>query len=255
MEKIILTIITPVYNSRNFIEKCIQNVIDQKCVYIEHLIIDALSDDGTKEIIEEYASKYDHIRFISERDNGQSDAMNKGIQMAQGNIISFLNADDGYYPYTLNRIVSIFEKNYNLSFIAGNCKLFDDQGNLIYFNRPQRLRSYHLFSNLLPFPINPAAYFYKKHIHDEIGFYDENDHYTMDYDFLLRCSRKINMIYFNEEWGYAIYHEGSKTQQKIIENLMASKKNETYWRNYNLLPRSVKIKSKLYRLYKRLTNV
>ena len=96
-----ISIITPVYNGKRFIEFCIKNVIDQKCPNMEHIIVDGGSTDGTVEIIQRYAERYKHIRWVSEKDKGQSDAMNKGIRLAEGNIIGILNADDYYEPNVL----------------------------------------------------------------------------------------------------------------------------------------------------------
>lgn len=247
-----LSIITPVYNSIAFIEKCINNVIDQNCDEdLEHLIIDAGSTDGTLDIIKSYADKYPHIRYLSEPDNGQSDAMNKGIKLAKGEIISFLNADDAYYPFTLRRILQIFKERKNIDFITGNCKVLSREGDLIYLNRPKRVQAYHLFSYSEAFPVNPVAYFYKKAIHDKAGFYDESDHNTMDYDFILRASLVTNIVYYNEDWGYAIYHDGSKTQQDLANNVMFEKKRKTFERNYSLAPESVRLKAKLFFLAKK----
>ena len=79
-----LSIITPVYNGEKFIQACVENVIEQKCPDIEHIILDGCSSDNTVNIIKSYADKYPHINWVSEKDNGQSDAMNKGIAIAKG---------------------------------------------------------------------------------------------------------------------------------------------------------------------------
>lgn len=247
-----LTVITPVFNSIQFIELCLLNVIQQKCKSVEHIIMDAGSTDSTLEVIQKYAKEYPHIKWISEKDKGQSDAMNKGIKMASAEVISFLNVDDGYNPFTLNRIVDIFEANPSLEFITGNCKLFDLEGKLIYINRPQRVKHYHLFSYLEPFPINPAAYFYKKSVHEKTGLYTVENHSTMDYEFILKACTKTNIIYFNEDWGYAIYHENSKTLQDIEQNQMFVKKLETFKREYALVSFKVKLMSKLYTVIKKI---
>jgi glycosyltransferase involved in cell wall biosynthesis len=97
MEKMI-SIITPVYNGEEFIESCIKVVIDQACPEVEHIIVDGGSTDQTVDIIKQYAKQYPHIRWISEKDRGQSDAINKGIAMAKGEILSILNVDDYYEP-------------------------------------------------------------------------------------------------------------------------------------------------------------
>lgn len=246
-----ISIITPVYNSVQFIESCIKNVIDQKCEQAEHIIIDGGSTDGTLEIIQNYATRYSHIRWVSEKDKGQSDAMNKGIKMAQGEIISFLNADDGYFTYTLNRIINIYN-NPKLNFITGNCKLFDNNGNLIYINRPKRIKNYHLFSYQEPFPINPSAYFYKKSIHYHIGYYNINNHYNMDYEFILKACLYYNLIYFNEDWGYAIQHPKAKTYNDIAMNEMGIRKKNLFDSIYNEVPLKVRISSTMYKFYKKI---
>lgn len=248
-----LSIITPVFNSVGFIEKCLNNVIEQNGGdAVEHIIVDGGSTDGTVDVIRHYAKKYTHIRFISEPDKGQSHAMNKGIKLANGSIISFLNADDVYYPFTLRRVLHLFENKADLEFITGNCKVVSQKGDLIYLNRPKRVKAYHLFSYTEAFPVNPVAYFYKKEIHKKTGLYNTDDHHTMDYDFILKASLVTNIIYFNEDWGYAMYHDGSKTQQDLSNNLMFEKKRKTFELNYKNAPLSIKIKAAIYKLLKNL---
>ena len=121
-----ISIITPVYNGDRFIEKCINAVINQNCHDVEHIIIDGGSTDRTVDIIKEYADRSSHIRWISEKDRGQSDAMNKGIQMAKGEIICFLNVDDFYEPNVLNQVVELFIKLPDPSFVVGNCNVLND---------------------------------------------------------------------------------------------------------------------------------
>lgn len=252
MKDIKISVITPTFNSIQFIEICIQNVILQKCNYVEHIIVDAASTDGTVDIIKQYAEKYPHIRWISEPDKGQSDAMNKGIQMAQADIISFLNVDDLYTSFVLNRVIHIFEQHPNFEFIAGNCRLYDFDGNLLYYNRPQRIKPYHLFSYTEPFPINPAAYFYKKQIHERAGYYTVDNHFTMDYEFILKASMHCNMIYCNEDWGIAIYHEQSKTQNDLQQNKMFERKRNTFDSVYSNIPNKIKLLAQLYSIYKKI---
>ena len=122
------SIITPVYNNIEYIEKCILNVISQGKHSLEHLIIDGGSSDGTVQIIQKYALQYSHISWVSEKDKGQSDAMNKGIKLAKGEFISFLNVDDYYSLGTLNEVSTIISNNTLLSFIVGNCNVWDAQG-------------------------------------------------------------------------------------------------------------------------------
>jgi glycosyltransferase involved in cell wall biosynthesis len=249
-----LTVITPVYNNIPFTRACIENVIQQHCKEIEHLIIDGGSTDGTIEILEEYATRYSHIRFFSEKDRGQSDAMNKGIKMARGEFIGFLNADDGYFPFTLNRVVMLLKRYSKPVVLVGNCMLVNQQHQVRYINRPRRLQAYHFYSGTEPYPINPSAYFYSKAIHDhpEVAFYDENNHFNMDYDFFLKVCLHFPIIYFNEDWGFMLDHPEAKTTRDINENSLEDRKKKLFISSFKKAPMRVKVSSYIYCIKKKL---
>ncbi len=208
-----ISIITPVYNSRNFIESCIQNVIDQECSDLEHIIIDGGSNDGTVALIKQYSDDYSHIRWISEKDQGQSDAMNQGIAMAKGEILGVLNADDYYEPNVLNRIVSLFQSLPEPSFVVGNCNIWNHRDELVGVNQPSHIKLEQLLQGwcVHPFPYNPSAYFYHTSLHQLAGLFDVDDHCGMDLDFILRAVQFSNSYYFNEIWGNFRVHKDTKT--------------------------------------------
>ena len=215
-----ISIITPVYNGERFIESCLQVVIDQNCLEVEHIIVDGGSSDKTVDIIKDKANQYPHIRWISEKDQGQSDALNKGIGMAQGEIIGVLNVDDFYEINVLNRICEIFTTLAEPSLIIGNCNICNFEGKLISINKAKPLRAIDLLLERrinddgiidASFPLNPSAYFYHKSLHQQIGLYKVEEHYAMDVDFLLRAVCSCHVKYFNETWGNYRYYPGTKT--------------------------------------------
>jgi glycosyltransferase involved in cell wall biosynthesis len=207
-----ISVITPVYNGERFIEACIQVVIDQQCSDVEHIIMDGGSKDGTVDIIKRYAEQYSHIRWLSEKDQGQSDAMNKGIAMAKGEILAILNVDDYYEPNVLKRVTEIFKILPEPSLLVGNCNIWDSNG-FKGLNEPRKLK----FTDLLlgrrinPYPLNPSAYFYHISLHQVAGLYDVNEHYAMDYDFLFRAVQVANLKYVDETWGNFRVIQGTKT--------------------------------------------
>jgi glycosyltransferase involved in cell wall biosynthesis len=213
----VISVITPVYNGERFIESCIQAVINQRSAptehLIEHLIIDGGSSDRTVAIIQQYAAQYPHIRWVSERDRGQSDAMNKGIAMAKGNIIAMLNVDDYYEPQVLDRVLERFQTLKVPSLLVGNCNVWDDDGSLGGINKPRKLRFQDLLlgMDINPFPINPSAYFYHKALHQVIGPYGVEEHYAMDIDFLLKAVQHATVDYVDETWGNYRRIAGTKT--------------------------------------------
>jgi glycosyltransferase involved in cell wall biosynthesis len=215
-----ISIITPVYNGERFIETCIKVVIEQNCPDIEHIIVDGGSTDRTVEIIQQYAVKHPYIRWISEKDKGQSDAMNKGIAMAKGEILGFLNVDDYYEPNVLNKTLEHFKCLPHPSFLVANCNIWEDIGKLDGINKPKRMK----LSELLvgpwrhPFPVNPSAYFYHTSLHEQVGLYDINEHYAMDIDFIFRAVQVATVKYVDETWGNHLRIEGTKTFNAILNN-------------------------------------
>jgi glycosyltransferase involved in cell wall biosynthesis len=221
-----LSIVTPVYNGENFIEFCIKNIISQYCLDVEHIIVDGGSTDQTVEIVQQYAEHYPHIRWVSEPDRGQSDAMNKGVLMARGEILGILNDDDFYESGVLNRICEIFKSLPEPSFVVGNCRVLGEDEKLIKINKPQHLKFIDLVSRAYPFPMNPSAYFYHRSLHAKIGLYDIENHYTMDLDFILRAVQTAHVKYLNETWGNYRLIQGTKTQ--TIKGNPKQKENQTH---------------------------
>jgi glycosyltransferase involved in cell wall biosynthesis len=212
-----LSIITPVYNGDRFIESCIQVIIDQQCSDLEHIIVDGGSTDKTVEIIKRYAEQYPHIRWISEPDQGQSDAMNKGIAIAKGNIIGILNIDDYYEPHVLNQVLEIFQALPKPSLLVGNCQIWDERGQLLFVNRPHKLKITDLLLGLEinPHPMNPSAYFYHASLHEKIGPYRIDEHYAMDLDFLLKAVQVAHVQYLDQTLGNYRFIPGTKTFNDI----------------------------------------
>ena len=237
-----ISIITPVYNCEKFIELCIKNVIAQNCLDVEHIIVDGASKDRTVDIIKHYAAQFSHIRWISETDQGQSDALNKGIILAKGKIIGILNADDFYEPNTLNCIADMFQTLPEPTFLVGNCNVWGNDGHLKYINKPRELALSKLLlgPDMYQFPYNPSAYFYHASLHYEAGFYDVGDHYTMDLDFILRAVQSSTVKYIDQVWGNFREIEGSKTFDDKSKGLATKRLRETlkkYESDLNFLSR------------------
>ncbi|HPI11893.1 MAG TPA: glycosyltransferase family 2 protein [Catalimonadaceae bacterium] len=199
----ILTILTPVYQGASFLKACIENVAGQWTDGIEHLVLDGGSTDGTVGILEEMSARYPHLRWISEKDKGQSDAMNKGIAMARGSWISFLNVDDFYEPGILPKVLEIIQrKGDKPCLLMGNLNVWNEKEELISVNRPSNMTFPLMLADICEWPFNPSAYFYPVSVHKTIGNFPENEHYAMDYDFILRIlMAKIPVYYHNEIWG------------------------------------------------------
>lgn len=211
-----LSVITPVFNGVRFIEFCIRSVIGQNCPDVEHIIIDGGSTDGTIDIIRRYADEYAHIRWISEKDKGQSDAMNKGIGMASGEILGILNVDDYYEPGVLCEVIEMFKDLPEPALLVGNCNVWDDDDKLLSINKPSKICFLLLLMHYIrAFPANPAAYFYHKSLHEKIGLYDVEEHFGMDVHFIFRAVQAAHVQYVDRLWGNYRYLADTKTYRDV----------------------------------------
>lgn len=242
-----ISVITPVYNGERYIEICIKNVIEQNCSDMEHIIVDGGSSDRTVDTIKQYAEQYPHIRWISEKDKGQSDAMNKGIAMALAKVITFLNVDDFYEPNALSYVSEIFKELPEPSLLVGNCKVLGERDELKYINCPSKLGVTNLLSFTSPFPLNPSAYFYHKSLHQRIGLYEIGEHYMMDIDFILKSVKNANVEYVDKILGNHRQIQGTKTVSLMEDGQHRSHFNDLIKKHYKTLPLSQQIEVSIRR--------
>lgn len=192
-----ITIITPSYNQGSYIAQTIESVLDQNYPDLEYIVMDGGSTDETLGLLETYEGR---LRWISEKDRGQSHAINKGLRMATGEVIGFLNSDDVLEPGALRRVGTFFATHRNASWVTGKCRTVDECGKEIrkpitlYKNLWLRLRSYAVL--LVLNPISQPATFWRRSVMETIGYFDETLHYAMDYDYWLRIGAhfKLNLI-------------------------------------------------------------
>jgi glycosyltransferase involved in cell wall biosynthesis len=221
----LLSIITPVFNNVAFIAIAIENYLSQSCTESELIIMDGGSTDGTKEVIIKYASENACIKYVSEKDEGQSDAMNKGLLLAKGIYISFLNVDDFYSEGCLNEVCTILANHPSIHYLVGDCNVWDQFGKLIYVNRPSKVKKWHVFSGY-HFSVNPSAYFYRKSLHDQVGFYPNDNHYNMDLEMILRFRAVTQFHYYPKVWGNFRMLPNAKTFEDIKSNSLKIRKEE-----------------------------
>tara|TARA_B100001121_G_scaffold268204_1_gene251972 strand:- start:3447 stop:4199 length:753 start_codon:yes stop_codon:yes gene_type:complete len=177
-----ISIITVVKNNKNGIEKNIQSLINQTYKNHEHIIIDGGSTDGTIEVINKYQN---HIKyFISEKDNGIYDAMNKGLKQVDGDIIGILNSDDYYYENAFSIVKEYFEKFTSIDFLFGTVKKYK----LHYGYEPKKI-----FWTFGFYSSHSVGFFIKTVSQKKIGQYNIKYKYSSDYDLFFRMIVKEKM--------------------------------------------------------------
>ncbi len=179
-----ITIITPSFNQGQFIEQTIRSVLLQNYPNLEYIIIDGGSTDNTIDIIKKYS---DFITYwVSEKDKGQSDAINKGLKMATGDVFNWLNSDDYYLPNTLLTIGQIFHKNYNINVLCGHEKVLLPDGTLTLTTHPPTTIKDTLEETMAMATICQPPTFFRLSAFRQLGELSDKLHFCMDADVWLR---------------------------------------------------------------------
>lgn len=178
-----ISVITPSFNQAHFLEATIKSVLAQNYPYLEYLIIDGGSHDGTLDILRRYDDK---LNWISEPDNGQAHAINKGFKKSTGDIVAWLNSDDIYLPHTLSYVADFFEQHPEIDVVYGDYQLIDLQGRIL-LRKKEIPFDYNILLYGLDYISQPTTFF-RRRIFERAGYLDENLHYGLDWEYWLRIA-------------------------------------------------------------------
>jgi glycosyltransferase len=230
----LISIITPTFNSEKNIEKCVLSIINQTNKNFEHIIVDNLSTDSTLQKVKDLYSSNNltpKLRIISEKDDGISDAFNKGIETATGDIITILNSDDYYFSNNIFEKIIYSFKNLKILFVHGNI-LFQD--NLYGTN----IRKPLLCDVRKAMPYNHPTMFLRRDLYTRIGLFETKYKYAMDFDLVVRLQKIIGdpdlvSIYLKDE-PLVVMNAGGASWKNEIISIKETKQiliNHKFWDN------------------------
>lgn len=225
MSRVRISIITPSYNQRQFIERTIESVLEQTGDFdLEYIIVDGGSTDGTLEILRKYGGR---LCWESASDEGQVDAINKGLRRATGDIVGWLNSDDTLASGALSKIAEAFQRHPRLEWVHGRCDIIDAHDRTIrkwisaYKHWCCRRYSYSrlLMENI----ISQMTVFWRRRILSETGLLDPTFPLAFDYDLWLRFAKRGDPLYIPERIACFRWYESSKSGANFIDQF-----NEDY---------------------------
>lgn len=236
-----VSVIIPVYNGIDFIDIAIKSIINQDYNFVEIIVVNDGSTDGTKEYLDKLIIK--NLVVIHTENNGQSSAINTGVSIAKGDIVGYLSADDILFQTLITNVINTFLKNSNTVCVFPNYNLIDTNGNYIKSILIPKFSKKVMFEDLYCFP-GPGAFFYKSHFMILNGW-DKRFSQIPDFEFWIRLSKYGEFVKINKELASFRIHKSSGSVKKIS----VRRSNEILILSNNLINEgwdSNKIKSKAY---------
>lgn len=223
-----ISVVTPSYNQGCFIEETVKSILSQNYPNFEHLIIDGGSTDGTLDILK----KYPHLTIVSEPDKGQAAAVNKGLCLATGEIIGWLNSDDTYYPGVFEKVAAIIAPDKGIFIVMGRSAYVDERGWPTGKEHPSMFLSHARVVEIWKgYTIPQPAVFFHRQVYEKCGGLDEGLYFCLDYGLFARYSRDYSFIPINELFATYRLHPASKSlaisQGALLEKSMEVSRR--YW--------------------------
>jgi len=203
----LVSIVTPSFNQAKFLERTIQSVLNQDYPSIEYIIIDGGSSDESVQIINKYAKNISY--WESKKDEGQTDAINKGFSHATGEIFAWINSDDTYNPGAIRSAVSYLSNHQEIGLVYGDCNFIDGNDRVIGRFNSKQTNYLRLRRGFVHIPQQSS--FWKAELWHQVKPLDTSIYFAMDYDLWLKLARISTIKYFPELWANFRLHGDTKT--------------------------------------------
>jgi len=205
--KPLVTIITPSYNQAQFLERTMQSVFTQTYPRIEYIVVDGGSTDKSQEIIKKYSSRLDWC--VSEKDCGQTEAINKGFAHAHGKILAWINSDDTYQPNAVAEAVEFLQNNPETGMVYGDANFIDENDHIVGQFHAAQTDLHGLQRGYVHIPQQSS--FFRADLWKKVKPLDESFYFAMDYDLWVRLAKISQLKYVPRIWSNFRLHHDAKT--------------------------------------------
>ena len=222
-----VSIVMPSYQQVAFLEEAVRSVLDQEGVDVELIVMDPGSDDGSRELLRKLQEEYgERLVLCFEKDQGQSDAVNRGMALARGRVLGWLNSDDRLRPGALARVVPLLDRE-EPTWLCGMAGMIDARSthsmSLLAWYKNWQTRRFSRFKLLLENFVPQQATFWNRSMWNQTGMLDIHRHLDMDYDLWLRFAKVAPPLILTEELADMRVHVAAKGSKQAREQLAEAK--------------------------------
>jgi glycosyltransferase involved in cell wall biosynthesis len=203
----LVSIVTPSFNQARYLESTLRSVLDQEYPNLEYILVDGGSTDGSLDIIRRYSDRL--AWWISEKDHGQTDAINKGLAHANGEILAWLNSDDTYEPNAVRQAVSFLQDHPDVGLVYGDANFIDENGRVVGRFPAAQTNYQRLRQGYVHIPQQSA--FWRADLWRKVGPLDPSFYFAMDYDLWVRLAALAPLRYHPRAWANFRLHTQGKT--------------------------------------------
>lgn len=208
----LVSIVIPSFNQVSYLETTLLSVLGQDYPRVETIVMDGGSTDGSADVIRSYEKRLAY--WVSEKDAGQADAINKGMARARGEIVAWLNSDDYYLPGAVRAALRAFERNPDALLVYGDMLAVDERGQTINALRYRQLT----LEDLLSFQIiGQPAVFMRRAAFERAGGLDRSYHFLLDHHLWIRIAAQGRILHVPQTWAAARYHAEAKNRARASE--------------------------------------
>jgi glycosyltransferase involved in cell wall biosynthesis len=218
-----ISIVIPTYNSEKYLERAINSVVSQSYQDYELIVIDGGSKDNTLKIIQTYKGMLNNkVKWVSEPDKGEPDAINKGMRMASGDIIAYLDSDDVYEPGCFEKVNNYFQ-SHDVKWLYGKCRIIDENDNetrSLVTKFKEVFQPHYSYNTLLMFDYiaQPSA-FWRREVLESVGYTNIQEKLAFDYEYWLRIGAQYKAGYINQYLSCWRSHHTSETAKALSADL------------------------------------
>lgn len=208
----LVSIVIPSFNQVSYLETTLLSVLGQDYPRVETIVMDGGSTDGSADVIRSYEKRLAY--WVSKKDAGQADAINKGMARARGEIVAWLNSDDYYLPGAVRAALRAFERNPDALLVYGDMLAVDERGQTINSFRFKQLT----LEDLLSFQIiGQPAVFMRRAAFERAGGLDLSYHFLLDHHLWIRIAAQGRILHVPQTWAAARYHAEAKNRARASE--------------------------------------